>query len=392
MTVPVEPKPIEIKSEPPNNRRNHLMFWIALTIFALGLAWTLLWFFYLRFYESTDDAYANGNLVTVTSTIAGSPIAYYADDTDFVKEGQLLVLLDDTEARINYQKQLDQLAASVLQARQLYDNVEVAKSAIESKRSRLEKVRYDYENRLQLVASQAISNEDFVHSRDDLKIAEADLLQAENQLKVARDARGGGPIEQHPLIEVQKNAVRTAYYHLYHCAICAPATGYVAKRQVQVGKWVSANTYLMAVIPIDYVWVDANFKETQLRSMRIGQDATVTFDLYGSGVEFKGKVLGIASGTGSVFSLIPPQNATGNWIKIVQRLPVRISLDPAVLKDHPIRVGISAYVSVDVTKTDLPMLAEVPACKAVASTNVYAIDMAKVELAMKAVIQKSLEK
>lgn len=383
-------QPVGPSSEPPNKNRSRTILWVTLILIFIGVGWLCLWFFYFQYHQSTDDAYANGNMININATVPGSVAAFFADDTDLVNEGQLLVLLDRTNYQLEYDKQLAGLAASVLQVRQLYDTVKVNRANMENKRVKLEKARYDYDNRSQLVGSLAVSNEDFTHAKDDLTIAQQELKQAEYQYQVSLDAAGNTPQEQHPIIEQQKAMVREAFYKLKHCAIYAPATGYIAQREVDVGEWVAPNKALMAVIPADYVWVDANFKETQLIYMRVGQPAIVTFDLYGSDVKFEGKVLGIASGSGSVFSLIPPQNATGNWIKIVQRLPVRISLDPKKVKRYPIRLGISANVDVDITNYDLPMLVQTPSTRPVATTRVFDIDLDEANQEINKIIRDNL--
>ncbi len=376
----VDPQSVQV------NTRSHTLLWFTLGLLILGLAWLCYWFFYLQYHESTDDAYAKGSLIRINSAISGSVVAFYADDTDLVKVGQLLVSLDRTQFQIVYDRELATLASVVLQVRQLYNTVSINRAIVENRRAALSKAKFDYENRQRLIDSRAISNEDFIHAKDDLAIAETNLKQAEEQLKVSEDAAGNTKLEEHPLIEQQKGNVWRAYYNLQRCSIYAPASGYVAQRTVDVGQWVTPETNLMAVIPADYVWVDANYKETQLPYMRIGQPATVWFDLYGSKIEYHGKVLGIASGSGSVFSLIPPQNATGNWIKIVQRLSVRISLDPETVKKYPIRLGISAEVDVDITNQNLPVLAPIPSTKAVGTTQVFDIDLEAVNEIMDKVI------
>jgi membrane fusion protein, multidrug efflux system len=377
--------------KPIRSRRSKTLWWFTIGLLLIGLAFFLLWFFYLRFHRWTDNAYANGNLININSAVAGSVVAFFADDTDLVEEGQLLVLLDDTDYAAAYKKELATLASVVLQVRQLYSNVLANQAHVESQRVAVERAQFDYENRLHLIDYKAVSNEEFVHSRDTLLMAEEDLSQANYQWNVSKDAAGNTSPEQHPLIEQQKGAVRMAYYNLKHCAIYAPSTGYVAQRTVDVGQWATPTSNLMAVIPTDYVWVDANYKETQLKKMRIGQPATVKFDLYGSCVKYEGKVLGIASGSGSVFSIIPPQNATGNWIKIVQRLPVRISLDPEKVKQYPTRLGISAEVNVNVTNQDLPMLAQIPPTCPVATTRVFDIHMEEVEKVMDEIIRANFK-
>ena len=372
--------------KPIQHRRSRTIWWFTIGLLLIGLAFLLLWFFYLRFHRWTDDAYTNGNMVNVNAAIPGSVVAFFADDTDLVNEGQLLVLLDDTDYKVVYERELATLASVVLQVRQLYSNVRVNHAQLESQRVAVERAKFDYENRLHLIHSQAVSNEEFIHSEETLATAEKELARAAYQLNASKDVAGNTAPEQHPLLEQQKGRVRTAYYNLRHCSIYAPSTGYVAQRSVEVGQWVTPTSNLMAVIPTDYVWVDANYKETQLNKMRIGQPAIVKLDIYGSGVQYEGKVLGIASGSGSVFSIIPPQNATGNWIKIVQRLPVRISLDPEKVKQYPVRLGLSAEVNVNISNLDLPMLAQSSSIRSVASTTVFDIHFEAVEKVMDEII------
>jgi len=389
-------KPVEAPNHENNNNNNHRSrsLWIfTFFLLAAGAGWYCYWFFYLQYHEFTDDAYANGNYININSVISGAVIAYYADNTDLVKEGQLLVELDSTNYQSIFDKELATLALVTLQVRQLYDNVKVSQALVRMRQTEMERTNFDFKNRLKLreMNPEAVAEEDYVHSEHNYHAAEYDLQQAQSQLKATLAAAGNTAPENHPLIEQQKKSVRIAYYQLQHCSIFSPQTGYVAQRNVEVGSWITPATNLMAVIPTDYVWVDANFKETELRKMRIGQPATVWFDIYGSRVMYEGKVIGIASGTGSVFSLIPPQNATGNWIKIVQRLPVRISLDQATLKNYPVRLGISAEVEVNVTNQDLPLLAPTPSTKPVSKTNVYDIQMQKLDQMMDQIVASNLK-
>lgn len=377
--------------EAPPPRKKSTALWILTSILIIvGCSWLAYWFFYLRYHEFTDDAYANGNKVNINAAVSGTVIAFYTDNTDYVKQGQLIAQLDPTDYQIQYEKELDSLAAVSLQVKQLYDNVLVSQANRETKRALLAKAQFDYDNRKELIQTHAVTNEDFIHSKDDLLIAQLALEQAEYQLQAAIDAIGPTPLKQHPNIEQQKNAVRSAFYRLYHCWIYAPTDGHVAQRSINVGEWANTTRNMMSIIPTDYVWVDANFKETQLTYMRIGQPATVSFDLYGSSVQYEGKVLGIASGSGSVFSLIPPQNATGNWIKIVQRLPVRISLNPETVKNYPTRLGISAEVHVDISNQDLPRLAPTPSTTLVDSTSTHEIDYTPIDELMNNIVSSHL--
>jgi len=399
-TLPAANQPVEsVEAAPTQKHRYRGVIYLTFFILLIGLVWFLLWLFDFRLREYTDDAYANGNMINVTSVVSGIPVAFFADNTDLVEEGQLLVLLDETPFLIAYERELATLATTVLQVQQYFNQTKAALANVEAKKTIYERLRYDFENREQLIHGKAVSGEEFVHARDQMRTAEMDLKQAEAQLNVSIDLAGNlidasgkvyKPVEQHPLIETQKKIIRQVFYNLKHCSIFAPVTGYIAQRSVEVGQWVTPTTYLMAIIPTNYMWVDANFKETQLTDMRIGQSAKVYIDLYGSDVVYEGKVFGIASGTGSVFSLIPPQNATGNWIKIVQRLPVRIVLDPETMKKYPLRLGISAEVYVDITNTDLPLLAQEPAKKVIGVTRVFDLDFFEVDQKMGEVIRTNL--
>jgi membrane fusion protein (multidrug efflux system) len=384
------PEPVRRDTSRAHKTRTRVLWIFTGSLLLGGLLWLVYWHLYLQYYVSTDDAYAKGNLVNVNSAINGSVVAFFADDTDLVLEGRPLVLLDRTDYQVNFEKELSALAAVVLQVRQLYDTVLASRATVENKKALLAKAQFDYENRSHLVKSEAISTEDFVHAKDDLLIAQLDLKQAEYQLEVALAAVGSTPIEKHPLIEQQKSRVRTAFYHLKPGTIYAPTTGFIAQRSVNVGQWATPNINLMAVIPTDYMWVEANFKETQLGRMRVGQPATVWFDLYGPHVNFEGKVVGIACGTGSIFSLIPPQNATGNWIKIVQRVPVRIGLNSEQIQKYPIRLGLSANVEVNVSQQDLPLLSQVPADKPIGTTRVFDHQLEEVNQVIQQVIKENL--
>lgn len=371
-----------------NDSRTRALKLFTLFLILLAIIWAGYWFTHQRYFQSTENAYSNGNLVRVNSVVSGSVVGFYADNTDLVLEGQLLADLDPTEYRIKLNQELATLRAVVLEVKQLKANIPVQEANVKTKQKKLERARYDFENRQRLVASRAIPLEDFIHSQDDYAIARSELRQAIHQLKLSQEAMGSAEVATHPLVEKQIAVVRSAYYNLVHCKVFAPTTGYVALRTVEVGQAVAPFTSLMAIIPKDYIWVDANFKETQLSDMRIGQPATITFDFYGADVKFKGKVLGIASGSGSVFSIIPPQNATGNWIKIVQRLPVRVALDKETLEKHPIRLGLSAEVRVDISDVNLPQLAQVPPAEPVATTHVFDIDFEPINQQINQIIEE----
>ncbi|MBS4170991.1 Multidrug export protein EmrA [Neochlamydia sp. AcF95] len=395
------PNPDSLDSQEPSSsplsssniiKRNKKLWGFTLILALASLSWGLLYVLYLQGYETTDDAYASGNMINVNPAITGSVIAYYVDDTDFVTEGQLLVKLDPTEYLLKHEHSLASLASTVLKVRQLYEKVKASQSTLEARKIALSKANYDYENRLHLVEIQAVSKEEYTHSKAGLSMAKAAHQIAEAELAAAIAAVGNTSLECHPLLIEAKSQVRKTYYDLQHCYIYAPATGYVAQRTVNVGQSVRPQTPLMAIISQNDYWVEANFKETQLKFMRIGQPATISFDMYGSKIEYRGKVVGIASGSGSKFSLIPPQNATGNWIKIVQRLPVRISVEPEQMKKYPLRLGISAEVKVDISNQDLPMLASTSPSRPLATTTVFNVHLEPIDHVIEEVIQANLKK
>jgi membrane fusion protein (multidrug efflux system) len=339
----------------------------------------------LSHYESTDNAYVQGNLVQITPQVAGTVVAIGADDTDFVKAGQALVKLDTVDAQVALDQAEAQLAQTVREVRGLYANnatlqAQVSLREAEADRARSDAARAedDLQRRAALTSSGAVGKEEFNHanaqfvaSRSALAAAQAGLLAARQQLLANQTQTDGTTADSHPNVQRAAARVREAYIALHRAALPAPVDGYVAKRGVQVGQKVAAGTPLMAVVPLRSVWVDANFKESQLQKLRIGQPVELEADVYGKKVEYHGKVAGLGAGTGSAFSLLPAQNATGNWIKIVQRVPVRIELPPEELEAYPLRVGLSMNATVDTRDSGGKTLADVPRERPVASTVVF---------------------
>jgi membrane fusion protein (multidrug efflux system) len=315
----------------------------ALATIAYGIYWALA----LRYIQSTDDAYVNGNVVQITPQISGTVIAIGADDTQFVKAGQTLVQLDQADARIALDEADAQLAKSVREVRNLFATTAQQQAAVAMRQSDLAKANEDLARRDRLASSGAISAEEQHHARDAADSAQSALLAAQQQLEAIRARVDRTTVDNHPDVLNAAAHVRDAYLTYARTALPAPVSGFVAKRAVQLGQRVSPGSPLMAIVPLDQVWVDANFKEPQLANMRGGQPVTLRADIYGRSVQYHGKVIGFGAGTGSAFALLPAQNATGNWIKIVQRVPVRIALDAQELAAHPLQVGLSMQVEVD---------------------------------------------
>lgn len=326
----------------------------------IGAAYTTYWAEVLRYRQVTDDAYVNGNVVQITPQISGTVVSIGADDTQFVKAGQPLVRLDPADAKVNLDQSEAQLAKTVREVRNLFATSGQLRAAMQMRESDLAMAQKDLARRERLGNSGAISTEELQHARDTMRSAEAALLSARQQLAANQARVDGTTLENHPDVRNASAAVRNAYLVYSRTELPAPVSGFVARRAVQLGQRVSPGTSLMSVVPLDQVWVDANFKEPQLANMRVGQPVSLTADLYGGSFRYHGKVVGFGAGTGSAFALLPAQNATGNWIKIVQRVPVRIALDPRELAEHPLQIGLSMKVEVSIRDRDgarLPALA-----------------------------------
>lgn len=339
-------------------------------------AWQAL---YGRWNGSTDDAYVNGNVVEITPLVTGTVVSIGADDGDLVQEGQVLLNFDPSDALIGLQGAEANLARTVRQVRGLFSNVNGMKAQVAAQKALVQKAQDNYSRRKTLSAGGAISQEELSHARDDLASAQSALRNAEQQLNTTTALVDNTAIASHPDVMAAAAQLRQAYLAHARTTLIAPVTGYVAKRTVQLGQRVQPGTALMAVIALNQLWIDANFKETQLHKMRIGQPVEIEADIYGSSVRYSGSIDSIGAGTGSAFALLPAQNATGNWIKIVQRVPVRIHINADELAKHPLRVGLSMTVDVNLHDQSGPVLAQQPPQKASFTTNVYEQQLADAE-------------
>ncbi|WP_081961011.1 efflux RND transporter periplasmic adaptor subunit [Aquabacterium sp. NJ1] len=358
---------------------------IALAVLLGGGAYGAYYALVANHYEHTDNAYVQANVVQITPQVSGTVLAIHADDTDVVKAGQLLIKLDAVDAQVALDQAQAQLAQTVREVRTLFANngslqsqIQMRQADVSKAQNEVARAQDDVNRRAPLLASGAVGKEEFNHAQSQLTAARSALAAAESALITAREQLAsnqsltdGTSVVQHPNVQRAAARVREAYLALKRVSLLAPVDGYVAKRSVQVGQRVQAGSPLMTVVSLDQPWVDANFKESQLQRVRIGQPATLTADVYGQKVVYHGTVSGLGAGTGAAFSLLPAQNATGNWIKIVQRVPVRVTLQPDEVKAHPLRVGLSMEVEVDVGKQDGQMLAQAPRTQAVAQTAVF---------------------
>ena len=353
----------------PAKRRKTLL--IMLLVFVLiGVIWFLLWTLVFSRRETTDNAYVGGNQVAISAQVPGTVVAILADDTQHVDAGQVLVRLDSTDASVRLSQARSALAQAVRQVRQQTDSASGSDAAVAARQIDLKKAEADLKRRLPLIAQQAEAPETIQHLRDAVDQARAALTSAQAQASAEHASIEGTDIANNPAVLQARANFRAAWVAAQRNTIYAPVSGYVAQRSVQLGNSVQAGQQLMTVLPLHDLWIDANFKENQLRHIRIGQPARIETDLYGGNVEYHGKVIGLGAGTGSVFSLLPAQNATGNWIKVVQRVPVRIALDDRELDQHQLRVGLSADVTVDISHDQGKVLAAGPAQPA-AETKVY---------------------
>ncbi|MFM0695658.1 EmrA/EmrK family multidrug efflux transporter periplasmic adaptor subunit [Paraburkholderia graminis] len=353
-----------------NGKRKRMMTLLVIVILIAAIAYGLYYFLVARFHEDTDDAYVNGNVVQITPQVTGTVVAVNADDTQTVKAGDPLVVLDPADARVALEQAEANLAQTVRQVRGLFADDNQYQAQVAQRQSDLSRAQDDLKRRMTVAQTGAVSQEEISHARDAVKSAQAAVEAARQQLASNRALTANTTIANHPNVQASAAKVRDAYLNNARNTLPAPVTGYVAKRSVQVGQRVSPGTPLMAIVPLGAVWVDANFKEVQLKHMRIGQPVELTADVYGSSVVYHGKVVGFSAGTGSAFSLLPAQNATGNWIKVVQRLPVRIALDPQELEKHPLRIGLSMQADVSIKDENGGQLGN--AQNTVYQTNVFA--------------------
>ena len=356
---------------PPAARRKTMLVALAAALAVAGVGYGSYWYTSARFQVSTDDAYVAGNVIQLTPQVAGTVVAIHADDTNFVQAGTVLAQLDPSDARLALERAKTQLAQTVRQTEALYLNQAAQSAAVDLREAELRRARADLAQRTVLKGSGAVSEEEIRHAEDTARTASAALEASRQQYAASRALAGAGAVREHPAVAQAVAALQEAQLTLDRTAIIAPQSGYVARRSVQIGQRVAVGAPLLAVVPLDQLWVDANFKESQLRNMRIGQPVKLTADLFGHNVVYHGRVAGLGAGTGSAFSLLPAQNATGNWIKVVQRLPVRVALEPSEVAAHPLRVGLSMVAEVDVSQQGGAQLAGAVSGAPVAQTSVY---------------------
>ena len=359
-------------------RRQRWLVGLTVAVLLVALLTGAWWWLYASHYQSTDDSYVAGDLVGVMSQVSGTVVAIDADETDLVQAGQELVRLDATDAGIALQDAEQQLARTVRQTRTLFATRDQLAAVVAQRRADLDKALADVNRRRDLAATGAVSGEEVGHARDALNAARDALIAAQKNLAASAALVGRTGIADNPDVQAAATVVERAWLALRRTSVRAPVTGYLARRAVQLGERIAPGGPLMAIVPLERLRVDANFREVQLTHMRIGQPATVVTDLYGGQVEYHGTVVGLGLGTGAAFALLPAQNATGNWIKVVQRVPVRIALEARELTAHPLRIGLSTRARVDVHDDSGPQLAPAPPREPVLATSAYDIDRSEI--------------
>jgi len=378
-----------------NQQRSSWLIRLIALFLCIGVILLGYWLLIGQFYETTDDAYVNGNLVQVMPEVSGRVMTIQAEVTDLVKKGEPLITLEKADAEIALKNAEEQLALTARSVGQLYNNVEALKANVAVEQDNVEKAKEDYERRKGLIVNSTISVEDFRHAKLALDNATDSLALAKRQLAAAVELVKNTDLYHHPQLMQAEENVRQAYLNLLRTNVYAPQTGYIAKRFAEVGEEVNLNAdinpVLMIIVPIDQLWVDANFKESQLKNIRIGQPVKLISDAYGSSVKYQGTVIGLSAGTGSAFDLLPPQNATGNWIKIVQRLPVRIAIDPKQLEEHPLRIGLSMTVSINTRDQSGPVLMQKPEKKIIYKAYDYDAELEKINQKIAEIIQNNVE-
>jgi membrane fusion protein (multidrug efflux system) len=373
-----------------NGKRRIVLGVIALVFVVVAIVWVLLYMFVFSLRETTDDAYVNGNQVSVSSQVSGTVIAVLADDTQLVEAGQVLVKLDPTDADLTLSRAQSTLAQAVRQVRQQTQVAGQYDATVAARKEDVARAQADLNRREPLLAERAVAPEDVAHAKQALTDAKSALEAAQRQAGASHALVDGTDVSGNPAVQEARAAYREAWVNQHRNAILAPASGYVAQRSVQIGSRVQPGQGLLTIVPLHDLWVDANFKEVQLAHIRIDQPVEVTTDLYGGDVVYHGRVEGLAAGTGGAFALLPAQNASGNWIKVVQRVPVRIKLDPKDLEKYPLRVGLSTDVKIDTHDRGGQVLAKTPSSRAVSKTDVYSADLAAAEVAADSIIQANL--
>jgi membrane fusion protein (multidrug efflux system) len=372
------------------SKRSSRFLWIfggALVVAALGgLAYHWL---VGRYHVKTKDAYVNGNLIRLAPQVSGTVIDIAADETQYVQQGQVLLRLDSHDADVALAQAKANLAQAVRDVVQLFNAAREAEAAVAAQESQL-KFAEQTVGRSRKLVGKGVSQQELDRDEGAFRNAQAGTRQARAALESARAAIAGTQPDTHPRVLQAEANLRAAWLAKARTEVRAPVSGYIVRRVVQLGQQVNPGTDMLAMAPLESVWVEANLKETQLEEVRIGQPVFVTADIYGSHHRYHGRVLGLTGGTGAALAVLPAENATGNWIKVVQRLPVRIELDRREVTKRPLFLGLSTSIDIDVHDTDGPSLSKRAVWPAAIRTNVYASQDAGVEAEIRRLVSENL--
>lgn len=388
----MEPNTVQTQDNPPNNKRKIWIIGASIIFIALAASYFIYWLLVLQYQEYTDDAYVVGLQVPIVAQTTGNVTQVNYEETDLVKTGDVLVILDKTNAELAYMQAQHDLANVVRQTQELYINADQYQAEIQKNQITLNQAEADYKRRQVLAQKGVITVEDIQHARELVELARAALNISTDQYRANQALLRDTDVQHQPQVLQAADALKSAWIALQRTEIRSPVTGYVARRNVQIGSQVGPTTSLMAIVPTEPVWVNANFKETQLVNIKIGQPVSITSDLYGSDVVFKGTVAGLGMGTGSAFSVLPAQNATGNWIKVVQRLPVRVQLDSEQVKKYPLRIGLSTNATVDIKEQNGLVLAQEQRLTPAFESSALILDLAPVNAVIDEIIDANSNK
>ncbi|MCX8649004.1 efflux RND transporter periplasmic adaptor subunit [Gilliamella sp. B2776] len=383
-------KKIDDQSSNKTSRRKKKLIILSIIFLSIGLGYYIFWSLFYQFVQSTDNAYVMGNQIPIHAQISGGISSIYVDDNDLVMEKDVIAQLESIDAENNFGYAKNELAKVIRETQQIKLTTEKLLSSIQLKQVTLDRLEKDLVRRENLWSRHVISQEEIDHARQDVSLALNDLNISKQELKINNALLMQNSLLEHPNIQKAIFKLKEAWLNLKRIKIVSPVTGYVSKRQVQIGAQVNKGERLFVIVPLDQVWVEANFKEVQLKRIRIGQKVTLTSDYYGSDIKFDGIISGIAMGTGSVFSLLPAQNATGNWIKVIQRLPVRIELNKEQIKKHPLRLGLSMEVKVDTSDISGKLLTDVSPKEVKYQTDVLSYDSEEFEQLIREIMQTNL--
>ena len=375
-------------TSPTPGKRTWLLRALAAAVILGAVGWGSWYLMHGRWYATTDNAYVQGNVVQITPQVAGTVVSIGAEDGDLVQAGDVLVRFDPSDSRLALQNAAANLASIVRKVRGLYNGAEGAQAELSTRSLAVDKARDDYERRKTLAESGAIPAEELAHARATLLAAQSTLYTARQQYQSSKSLVDDTTLASHPEVQAAMTSLRTAYLGQVRTTVLAPVGGHVAKRTVQLGQRVQPGESLMAVVPLKQTWIEANFTEIQLAGMRIGQAVEIHADVYGNKVRYDGRVRSLGVGTGSAFALLPAQNATGNWIKIVQRVPVRIVLtSPGQLDSHPLRIGLSMHARVDLHDTSGSLLSQQSPKGPALDTAVYRDQLGQADLLIDRILQ-----